>query len=191
MSYLNITSLILSIQLQLIQKPLDLVHDVSHHYRVYEECLKIAKSEKLHVDHKLILIASLTHDLFDRNGKKVNVLNIFLKKQIKDKNYRIRIIRIIQEHSYKKKQTTLESKVLYDADKLEYVNPFRLMWLNQIHKDGYLDRKVHNDYKNTWHDRAPFIIPSLNFEFAKYKYKKLFPVALKIINNNISLTTSY
>lgn len=189
MKKVNLTSIIRSVQNKLLKNPIDLVHDINHHYRVFQEGLIIVESEKLKIDKQLLTIVTWIHDLFDRKGKNIKAIEKFLLTEIKSTEYRFRIISIIQEHSYNKKQTTLESKVLYDADKLEYVNPYRLLWLNQIHTDRYISSNKYYRYKEEWHKKVINIIPNLHFEYTKDKYKKLLPIAYEIINKNMNFTS--
>lgn len=149
----NLTSIIIDAQKELIAHPYDLAHDLTHHYRVCQWVLEIAENEKLDVDKNLVIISAWLHDLAGRRGQNQKIIFNLLKKNGCSTNFINKVIIVIREHSFGKKQTTLESKLLYDADKLEYVDPFRLRWFIQAAKDGLIDKEKYLSYKKEWRER--------------------------------------
>jgi len=167
MSKINLTAIITKIQKQLVLSPYDLAHDITHHYRVFAWSVKIINEEKLKIDKNAIILASWLHDLSDRKGKNLKKIKEILNFHQVDKNLTKKIIKIIKEHSFGKKQTLMESKVLYDADKIEYVDPFRLSWFIQTGDDGFIPLKKYREYKKEWWEIIDLVLPTLNFNFSK------------------------
>lgn len=183
MNIINLTSLILAIQKQLILQPYDLAHDVAHHYRVYEECVKIVKAENLKVDEKVLTVSAWLHDLEDREAEKTKAITKLLKKHNCYELFIEKVIKTIKEHSFDKKQTTIESRTLFDADKLEYVNPFRLLWFLQVSKDGFIDRSTCYHYKKQWQRRIYEVENLFHFEYSKNEFSKMITFAKKIMKD--------
>ena len=187
MSKINLTSIILTAQKELIEKPFDLAHDISHHYRVYEYCLKIIRAEDLNVNYDVLTICSWWHDLEDRKGEKVLKLTTTLKRYECKKDFIKKIIKVIREHSFCKKPTTLEGKILFDADKLEYVNPFRLAWFKQAVKDGFIKKRKYFEYLRQWQERIKKLGKLLNFSYSQKKFIEMLPEAKKIMTHTIGM----
>ena len=83
----NIVSIILEAQKQLVLKPIDLAHDITHHYRVYERSLKINNNEKLNADENLLVVCAWYHDLGGRRGENIDLLRGLLSKNTNDVNF--------------------------------------------------------------------------------------------------------
>ncbi len=107
---------------------METAHDREHIYRVLGNCIKIAENE-IGVDYDILITAALLHDI-GRNGKKkkhneigAEMAEEFLKSVAFPPD-KIKIvcdaIRTHNNESYGK-QTTLEAKILYDADKLDAI----------------------------------------------------------------------
>ena len=146
----NITYIVLEAQKQLILNPIDLAHDITHHYRVYEQSLKINLKEKLNADQDLLIVCSWYHDLGGRRGEDTDLLRDLLSKHTNDVNFISKVIKIIREHSFGETQSNLESKILFDADKLEYVNSYRLLLFLRAYQDGFISEKKYKQYKKEW-----------------------------------------
>lgn len=177
----NIVSIILEAQKQLVLKPIDLAHDITHHYRVYEWSLKINNNEKLNADEDLLTVCAWYHDLGGRRGENIDFLKSLLSKHIIDVNFINKAIGIIREHSYGETQTSLESKILFDADKMEYVNPLRLLWFLKAHEDGLLNEEKYRQYKKEWNERTINVKKMLHFSFSQREFSMLLPAAEKIM----------
>lgn len=177
----NIVSIILEAQKQLVLRPIDLAHDITHHYRVYEWSLKINNSEKLNADENILTICAWYHDLGGRGGEDIGFLRSLLSKYINDVNFINKVIKIIREHSYGKIQTSLESKILFDADKMEYVNPLRLSWFLKAHRDGLLDEGKYRQYKKEWNERIINVRKMLHFPISRKEFSTLLSAAEKIM----------
>ena len=107
----------------------DPAHDFEHVLRVYANAEKICIKEK--VEKKLVLTATLLHDIVsfpktDKRSKTSSTKSAVKAKKILQKlNYSIDEIKIISDaiesHSFSKnkKPTTIEGKILQDADRLD------------------------------------------------------------------------
>ena len=107
----------------------DPAHDFEHVLRVYVNAEKICVKEK--VEKKLVLTATLLHDIVsfpktDKRSKTSSTKSAVKAKKILQKlNYSIGerkiIIDAIESHSFSKnkKPTTIEGKILQDADRLD------------------------------------------------------------------------
>ena len=107
----------------------DSAHDFNHILRVYNNAQKICKKEK--ANEKLVLSAALLHDLVsypksDKRSKTSSIESAKKSKSILKKynfsNEEITIIsNAISEHSFSQNKipTSIEGKILQDADRLD------------------------------------------------------------------------
>ena len=110
----------------------DPAHDFEHIMRVYRNAEKICKTET--GNKKLILSAVLLHDIIKIKNRKDSALkSAKLSEKILKENYFLdnEIIIIsdaIKEHSFSKGKTpsTLEGKILQDADRLDAIGAIGL-----------------------------------------------------------------
>lgn len=181
MAAIRLTSIVIEAQKRLILNPYDVAHDVAHHNRVFEWSMKIVETEGLVVDQTFLTVAAWMHDLEDRRGEKTKVIRQILKDCGCGEIFINKVIFLIKEHSFGKKQTAQESKILYDADKLEYVDPRRLGAFIQAAKDGLLDEKTFLRYKKQWKQRVYKIPATLHFPFSKKQFAAMLPGAEKIM----------
>lgn len=177
----NIVSMILEAQKQLVLKPIDLAHDITHHYRVYEWSLKIKNSEKLNANADLLTVCAWYHDLGGRKGENAALIKSLISKHTDDNSFIDKVIEIVQEHSFGKNQSSLESKILFDADKLEYVNPYRLLWFLRVYKDGFISEEKYKQYKKEWVERIGKVKKMLHFKYSQEKFLKFLPQAERIM----------
>jgi len=110
----------------------DPAHDFEHIMRVYRNAEKICKTEN--VNKKLILSAVLLHDIVKIKNQKDSALkSAKLSEKILKENYflddEITIITdAIKEHSFSKGKisSTIEGKILQDADRLDAIGAIGL-----------------------------------------------------------------
>lgn len=107
----------------------DSAHDFDHVMRVYNNAQKICKKEK--ANRRLVLCAVLLHDIVsypksDRHSKlssteSAKKSKIILKKYLFSKEEIVIISDAISDHSFSQNKTpsTLEGKILQDADRLD------------------------------------------------------------------------
>ena len=109
----------------------DPAHDFDHIIRVYKNAEKLSKKEKANT--KLVLCAVLLHDIVnykksDKRSKNSSTKSAIMARKILSKysfsNSEIKIITdAIRDHSFSKNKTpsTLEGKILQDADRLDAI----------------------------------------------------------------------
>jgi uncharacterized protein len=110
----------------------DPAHDFEHIMRVYHNAERICKSEN--GNKKLILTAVLLHDIIKSPNQKDSALKSakLSKKILKDHSFSndeiIIIYDAIKEHSFSKGKTpsTIEGKILQDADRLDAIGAIGL-----------------------------------------------------------------
>ncbi|NMC35709.1 hypothetical protein GYA49_01550 [Candidatus Beckwithbacteria bacterium] len=169
----NITRAILDAQQELIHNPFDIVHDVIHHFQVCQNCLFIIEAEKLSVELPVVIISAWWHDI-DRDLETKIAIIKSLEKNHFSNSFIKKCLKVIKSHSFGKKQISLEAKVLFDADKLEYVNPLRTRRLIQAINDGVenIDKGIF--YKKGWFEKTPQVKDMLHFSYSKSLFDKLF-----------------
>ncbi len=109
----------------------DPAHDFEHVLRVYETAKMICTEEK--ANKKLVLYSALLHDIasFPKNDKRSKISSTKSSKEAKkilkkfsfpDEEIKI-ISNAIEDHSFSKhkKPTSLEGKILQDADRLDAI----------------------------------------------------------------------
>lgn len=183
MQKVNVIQLVIEAQKQLIKKPFDLAHDITHHYRVYESCLRIIDEEKLRVDSDFVGVCAWLHDIGGRRGENIQLIQNLLQKYIDNLEYIEKVIKIIKEHSFGETQTQIESKILFDADKLEYVNPFRLKWFLKAYDEGHITEGVYLQYKKEWKERIKDVEEQLHFSYSKRQFARMLPTTTEIMKN--------
>jgi len=109
----------------------DSAHDFNHVMRVYKNAQKICKKEK--ANEKLVLSAALLHDIvsYPKSDKRSKISStesakkskLVLKKYPFSKEEIIIISDAICDHSFSQNKTpsTLEGKILQDADRLDAI----------------------------------------------------------------------
>ena len=110
----------------------DAAHDFEHVMRVYRNAEKISKTEN--GNKKLILSAVLLHDIIKIKNRKDSALKSakFSEKILKENHFLNNEIIIIsdsiKEHSFSKGKTpsTIEGKILQDADRLDAIGAIGL-----------------------------------------------------------------
>ena len=110
----------------------DPAHDFEHVMRVYRNAEKICKNEN--GNKKLILSAVLLHDIIKIKNQKDSALkSAKLSKKILKENYFLEdeitiIFDAIKEHSFSKGKipSTIEGKILQDADRLDAIGAIGL-----------------------------------------------------------------
>ncbi|PIR63072.1 MAG: hypothetical protein COU65_00055 [Candidatus Pacebacteria bacterium CG10_big_fil_rev_8_21_14_0_10_42_12] len=153
---------------EILSKSTDVAHALDHHRRVAENCELITKTEKLQVSNDLIMIAAWWHDLESRTGK-TTLLKSTLNSLNFDENTIDQIAIIISEHSFGQQQTSDESRVLYDADKLEWTNATRMS--DVLLHDS---KEVKQKYHETWIKNIFAVRETLHFEIVKKLFDNSF-----------------
>lgn len=117
--------------------PRDDIHDLSHHRRVWRNAQTISKSIRENVDMGVLHVAVMWHDvMISKESLSLGLAGVleetmaYLSKLMDRRGYgerfRESVLDAIRHHNFLTKwQLTLEGKILFDADKLDALNPVR------------------------------------------------------------------
>lgn len=154
------------------ESPFDAGHDLEHHARVVGHCKRIVKEEKLTLDWKALETAAWWHDIerkdLDKNNKLLR--NVARENGI-SMDLADRAIGILNKHSFGNEQDDLESNVLFDADKIEYVSVQRYERVFEAVRQGAMSKEVWNRYKTKLGERIPHIPTMLHFSVSKQIFR--------------------
>lgn len=147
-------------------KAIDSAHGLDHHKAVAENCLKIIKAEHLQLNTQAVIIAAWWHDIEDRQGSTDLLKKEMVSEGIDSKTIK-EITSIVHNHTFGRTPETLEEKVLFDADKIEYFNPQRMEKILEDVKNGSLSIDRLKEYYITWLNRYKIVLTSFNFLYSK------------------------
>lgn len=155
--------------------PFDVAHDLLHHKEVWENCRFIVENDDLKVDEIALKQAALWHD-YERADEQKNhrILRQLGEQNMVDPEFVELVIGIISPHSFGKTQETVEQKVLFDADKIEYVNPDRFKRILEALEAGAFDHETWEQYKKVWVERTPQVRTQLHFESSTKRFDEYF-----------------
>ena len=162
----NVDQLIAIAQERLRQSPIDTAHGLAHHQNVHNNCLEIIKSEGLNVDLDVIRIAAWWHDVESQVGD-TNILRIEMEKLGFPTDQVERVLQIISEHSFGNSQSSIEAKVLYDADKIEYFNPERIQQAIDDNLNGDMTDATLKKHCLSWIKRSDHVLSNFHFEYSR------------------------
>jgi HD superfamily phosphohydrolase YqeK len=168
---------------ELLKKdPFDSGHDFDHHERVVDNIITIVTGEGLKVDLGALKIAGWWHD-YKRNTP--TECDTILKDSMELEGFHEKYIELVlaikNNHSYGTQQETIEAKVLFDADKLEYVSVPRFTRVKEAVEKGEMSPEVQEKYALTFSERIPNIYQSLHFKVSKEEFRKRFPGILEFV----------
>ena len=133
----SVFKLIQKAEYLLKKQPYDVAHDLSHHQRVWETARNIAQEEQLNVDFNALKVACYWHDvvLEEKNetenrqlhiDETLNYLITLMQEEKCSETFQKTVHDAILDHGFeKKRQLNTEGEVLFDADKLDALNPER------------------------------------------------------------------
>lgn len=175
------TSLVDKASSQLQISPFDKVHDLLHHKLVWGNCQEIIKAEKLGtIDMDCLMVSALWHDVQRGQSDEFALLKQILKEEnISDIDSQ-KILEITGSHSFGYEQKSLEAQILYDADKLEYVNFERAQILLDELNNGSIDASRFDDYVKAWRERIPKVEKQLHFAYSKELFEKRLKDLMKL-----------
>ncbi|HPA25747.1 MAG TPA: HD domain-containing protein [bacterium] len=143
----------------------DPAHDYEHARSVFLDALKILKRSELKVDMNIIALSAWWHDV-GRLYKNVGHEKISAKMAYDnlvelsfDKKNCLLVYNAIVNHKWSMKPKTIEGKIIYDADKLNFISIQR--WKKCL---------KNKEYKNL--KEMYFLIPRLETEFLFLKSSK-------------------
>lgn len=167
----------------LIKSPFDSGHDVRHHTKVWENVLKISFNENLteKIDWNVLEIATWWHD-YERGSTEHLALQKTLKKLNADENFIKSVLKTINSHSFHDDgQFTLESKVLFDADKIEYVSFPRWYDFVQAHLSGIESSEAVVGYCENLNKRLAKVVETLYFTTTRDIFKTTLVEFIKLL----------
>jgi HD superfamily phosphodiesterase len=154
----------------LSKKPFDAAHGLEHHQQVWKNAQKIIDGADEQVDLVALQIAAMWHDVvFNKKifGKKLGKRRTanYIAQKMKKLGFAKSTIRktkiAILQHSVMNRQTILESKILADADLLEWFNPQRFEHFLKIYTTGksrFIKKKALKLFAHKWLKRLPSLI---------------------------------
>ena len=152
---------------KLLKTPFDVAHDIFHHYKVWENVLLITIREGLTIDLDRVEIASWWHD-YERGSSEHLALTNVMEEAGYLKEYIDSIKDLINSHSFSDERSDIEEeKVLFDADKLEYVNSGRLVWIGEGISQGLLEPQIGKKYGVALQERIFKVVQTLYYPSTK------------------------
>ena len=160
-------------RLRLTESPVDVAHDLDHHRRVWENCIWVIGQEKLEgeVDLDVLRVAAWWHDV-ERGSETHELMQEALKKVGMDVNWIGRVLLVINQHPFGNGQDGVEARILYDADKLEYVSVERVERVIEAIETGEMKSEVLLGYKRDFQMRLPHVPDSLNFKSTRRRFEE-------------------
>lgn len=147
--------------------PFDIGHDTHHHYNVWVNAYTIMALENLTLDIEKLNIACWWHD-YERGSTKHPVLVENMKNLKYADSYIQDVLKIINSHSFEDdKSPEVEAKVLFDADKIEYVNPGRYFWVGEGILNGKIELNIARKYGKNLTDRIEAVAKQFNYVTSK------------------------
>lgn len=168
----------------LSESPYDIYHTFEHHVSVWKNILEIAFKENLHPDLDILEVATFWHDVNKGNEKnEEELLHASLEVigvPLDDINT---AVTIIQEHPFGKTQRSDESRLLYDADKIEYVSILRWKSGFDAYTDGLITVEQRDIHIPALNQRIPVLKDSLNFDSSKKMFDEKYLLFKKYMNS--------
>lgn len=149
-----------------LEHPIDAAHGVEHHRAVAGNCARIVEAENLTVDEDVLTIAAWWHDLETQRGG-TGILREYLLANGYPAKTADSVCEIVEEHTYGQKQTSIEAKVLYDADKMEYFNPERMKQAIQDARRSVLPIAILKKHYGSWSQRYRQTLESFYFPYSR------------------------
>jgi HD superfamily phosphohydrolase YqeK len=147
-------------------RPIDAAHGVDHHEAVAGNCVNIIQAERLAVDADIVVVAAWWHDLESQQGATDLLRREMTAAGFDEREYEA-VSAIIHAHTYGKRQKTIEAKILFDADKMEYFNPQRMRQAVEDARGGLLPIPTLAKHYHDWLKRHQRVLESLHFRYSR------------------------
>lgn len=159
---------------RLKENPTDAGHDYDHHVSVVLNCQTIISKEKItQIDINALRIAASWHDyLRGDESKNDQILTSIMEEAGYKRDYIDKVLSIKNSHTYGVSQQNLEAKVLFDADKLEYLSTRRYSRITNAVQSGEMSMETLAKYKKAFRERIGNIRDQLHFEISKSIFDK-------------------
>ncbi|MDQ3098770.1 MAG: HD domain-containing protein [bacterium] len=165
----------------LYNAPYDLAHEINHHYKVWENVLSIASQENIlsNIQLEPLYVACWWHDI-DRDTKAHQLLRDQLIAEKTPQEFNDKVLEIINNHSFgENSEISIEAKLIYDADKLEYIGIARWEYLRLANLNNQMSDEVIQGYCNDVNVRIEKVKNTLYFETTK----KMFQTNVQVLSN--------
>lgn len=166
-----LTEVIAEAQKRLTEKPFDALHGVEHHQSVWNNCEWIIEQEDLSPDLDVLRVAAWWHDV-ERNSETFPQMKRTLRDFGASDEFVDKVLAAVSTHSFGHTQDILEGKILYDADKLEYLSINRVKELLRTREQGQMDEERFDYYQKAWAKRIKNLSGSLHFESSKTRFRE-------------------
>ena len=149
---MDIKPLILEAERLLRANPRDGVHGLDHHLRVWDGARGIVESLDEEVDREALQVAVMWHDVMISPeslslgaegllAETVGHLAELMEKEGFEVEFRDKVLEAIRHHNFlTRRQMNVEGKVLFDADKLDALNPIRYLQIVESVKSRKLSK---------------------------------------------------
>lgn len=133
----QVDTLIQEAELLLSAQPYDFSHDQEHHRRVWATACAIMDQEQLEIDEEALQVACMWHDVVletkdeqENRQTHIDETNSLLDTRMRelelDETFRETVLGAIRDHPYEKNVSrSVVGQVLFDADKLDALEPVR------------------------------------------------------------------
>jgi HD superfamily phosphodiesterase len=160
-------------QRYLLVHPFDCIHGIDHHEAVADNCQAIILREGLSskIDQPALMVAVHWHDV-QKDSENHDFLREIMQLGGANKTFTEKVIGIISCHSFGHFQIGLEAKILYDADKLDYLSISRLKTLLDSRNKGEMTEERFDYYKQAWKSRIVSVQKTLHFKYTKKRFKE-------------------
>ncbi len=164
--------LVFEAQRHLVAHPFDCIHAVDHHISVANNAQVIILREGLsaRIDQPALMVALHWHDV-EKDSEDHNLLREKMQLNGANEMFIEKVIGIINCHSFGHTQIGLEAKVLYDADKLDYLSIPRLKTLLGARNKGEITEERFIYYKQAWTSRIMAVKGTLHFSYTKKRFR--------------------
>ncbi len=174
------------------ENPSDAGHDYDHHLSVVLNCVQILQKEKLRPklqpdQLEAIQIAAWWHDyLREDEAGNDQILNNAMKESGYEEDYIDKVLSVKNSHTYGTSQLSIESQILFDADKLEYLSTRRYNIISIAVKNGEMSMETLINYKKAFRQRIGNIRDQLHFESSKKMFDKRFQSVIEYTNSPVN-----
>lgn len=153
---------------ELRTSPFDAVHDERHHVKVWVNCRRIITREGLSgLNLDALKVATFWHDVQRDQPDEFKLLRETMQGLKTPKKEEDLVLAIASNHSYGTTQKLTEAKVLFDADKLEYVSTARARILLEEILRGNIPQERSAYYVSLWNKRIVDVQDNLHFGYTK------------------------
>ncbi len=183
---MQVDKLISAAQKILVTDPYDKGHDICHHFKVMHNCLEIIVAEDIKgVNLDYLQLAAWWHDVDRKTKDHPRFMSSAKMLGFSDEEI-AEILTIINGHSYSDERSDiLEAKILFDADKIEYVGHARWLYITVSIKNDEMGLDKGIKYALALNERIAYVMENINFKHTKKMLKQEFKQLQYLRDNNL------